>query len=286
MDVGFFRKWYGNFHVVDSLSLSPADFNHVSYTTPVDSRLPDGGGYTVTDLLVVKPTVGFGGFVPAANVVKLSDDIGRQIEHWNGFDVTFNARLSGGFIAQGGVSTGRTSRDNCEIVQALPETAIDTFNFFNAGFFLNNVPASFCKQDGVFITQVKGLAAYMIPKVDLQVSGTYQSLPGVPITAPTNLTGAVPVAGLQFIFPSFHIVEPGLLYGERLHQVDLSVKKILKSGRTRTMISFEIYNALNADTITGQDNAYTLVPGGQAIWQTPNLILQARFFKIGAQFDF
>ena len=115
LDVGFFRKWYGNFHVVDSLSLSPADFNHVSYTTPTDSRLPGGGGYTVTDLLVVKPTVGFFGFTPAQNVVKLSDDVGRQIEHWNGVDVTANARLQNGFIAQGGVSTGRTSRDNCEV---------------------------------------------------------------------------------------------------------------------------------------------------------------------------
>ncbi len=296
MDVGFFRKWYGNFHVVDSLSLSPSDFSHFSYTTPSDPRLPNGGGYTVTDMLVVKPTTGFGGFAPAANVVKLSDDVGRQIEHWNGFDVTLNARLQNGFIAQGGVSTGRTSRDNCDIVQALPETALDTFNFFNGGFFLNNVPASFCKQDGVFITQVKGLAAYTIPKVDVQVSGTYQDLPGVPITATANLSGVLPLthtlfgfpfpSGLQGIFPAFHIVEPGTQYGERLHQVDLSIKKILKSGRTRTMISFDIYNAFNADTITGQDNNYTLVPGGQAIWQVPNLILQARFFKIGAQIDF
>jgi hypothetical protein len=286
LDVGFFRKWYGNFHVVDSLSLSPSDFTHFSYTTPLDSRLPGGGGYTVTDMLAVKPTVGFFGFVPNQNVVRLSDDIGRQIEHWNGVDVTANARLMSGFIAQGGVSTGRTSRDNCAIVQQLPETALDTFNFFNAGYFLNNVPASFCKQDGVFITQIKGLAAYTIPKLDLQVSGTYQSLPGVPITAAANLSGIAPVAGLQSVFPVFHIVQPGLLYGERLNQVDLHVGKIFKTGRTRTSVYIDIYNAFNTDTITGQDNNYTLVPGGQAVWQVPNLILQARFVKVGAQFDF
>ena len=128
MDVGFFRKWYGNFHVVDNLSLSPSDFNHVSYTTPADPRLPNGGGYTVTDLLVIKPTVGGFGF-PAPgtaysanrNVVKLSDDVGRQIEHWNGFDVTLNGRLQNGFIAQGGVSTGRTSRDNCASSRRCPK---------------------------------------------------------------------------------------------------------------------------------------------------------------------
>ena len=44
--------------------------------------------------------------------------------------------------------------------------------------------------------------------------------------------------------------------------------------------------AVPVDTITGQDNLYTPVPGGQAVWQVPNLILQARFIKISAQFDF
>jgi hypothetical protein len=29
-----------NFHVVDSLSLSPSDFDHVSYKTPVDRGCP------------------------------------------------------------------------------------------------------------------------------------------------------------------------------------------------------------------------------------------------------
>jgi hypothetical protein len=88
------------------------------------------------------------------------------------------------------------------------------------------------------------------------------------------------------VFPGFHIVEPGLLHGERLNQVDLHVGKLLKAGRSRFSVYFDVYNALNTDAITGQDNNYTLVPGGTAIWQTPNLILQARFIKFGAQIDF
>jgi len=38
--------------------------------------------------------------------------------------------------------------------------------------------------------------------------------------------------------------------------------------------------------VTGQNNTYTPVPGGQGIWQVPNLILQARFWKVSAQLDF
>jgi hypothetical protein len=292
MDVGFFRRWYGNFQVVDNLALSPADFNYFNYTVPMDPRLPGGGGNTVTGFASIKPTVGgFGfptpgtGYAANQNVIKLSDDIGNQIEHWNGVDVNFNARLSNGFFAQGGFSTGRTSTNNCDIVAKLPETLFEGQNFFSP-YFLTNMPASFCKQDGVFITQVKALASYTIPKADVQLSATYQNLPGVPITAAANLNGLVPVAGLQFIFPSFHIVQPGTLYGERLSQVDLRVSKIFRFAGKRANFIFDVYNLFNADTITGQDNTYTPVPGGQAIWQVPNLILQARFIKVGMSFDF
>ena len=76
------------------------------------------------------------------------------------------------------------------------------------------------------------------------------------------------------------------MYGERLNQVDLHVGKLFKAGRSRLSAYIDIYNAFNTDTITGQNNNYTLVPGGTAIWQAPNLILQARFIKFGAQIDF
>ena len=110
LDIGFFRRWYGNFQVVDNLALNTAtDFNYINLQAPADPRLPGGGNYTVTGFPVVKPSVGFGGFVTNQNVVKLSDDVGRQISHWNGVDVNLNSRLQNGFFAGGGFSTGRTS---------------------------------------------------------------------------------------------------------------------------------------------------------------------------------
>ena len=58
IDVGFFRRWYGNFQVVDNLALSASDFNFINLQAPADSRLPGGGNYTVTGFPVVKPTAG------------------------------------------------------------------------------------------------------------------------------------------------------------------------------------------------------------------------------------
>ena len=43
-------------------------------------------------------------------------DYGKQIEHWNGMDFSANARLQNGMNLQGGVSTGRATTDNCEVI--------------------------------------------------------------------------------------------------------------------------------------------------------------------------
>ena len=43
-----------------------------------------------------------------------SEDFGKQIEHWNGMDLTMNARLASGLV-QGGLSTGARRTDDCEL---------------------------------------------------------------------------------------------------------------------------------------------------------------------------
>jgi hypothetical protein len=69
------------------------------------------------------------------------------------------------------------------------------------------------------------------------------------------------------------------LLSERLNQLDVRFAKILRYGRTRTNLSVDIFNALNADTITGFSTAY------ETLWR-PTTILQSRFVKFSAQFDF
>jgi hypothetical protein len=284
LDVGFFRRWYGNFQVVDNLSLAPTDFNIFSLTAPADSRLPNGGNYTVSGFAAVKPTVGFGGFVADQNKITLAKNFGDQSEVFNGFDINVNGRMQNGIQFQGGTSTGRTSFDNCDIMSALPEVQFESNNFFSPNFF-TTVPRQFCNRKGVFLTQVKGYVSYTIPKADVLLSTTIQSLPGVPIEARLNTPFNPNVGGLASLpfAANFHVLEPGQEYGERVNQVDLRIAKVLRYATTKTLVTLDLYNLFNVDTILSQNNNYTV--GAPIPWQQASSILTARFIKIGAEFS-
>src|SRR5688500_17302976 len=83
-------------------------------------------------------------------------------------DFTINARPTGGVLLQGGVSTGSRTTNGCEIREELPE--IDPVN-------------PYCQVTEAFQTQMKLLGTYTVPKVDVMIAATFQSLPGPNILA-------------------------------------------------------------------------------------------------------
>jgi hypothetical protein len=151
----------------------------------------------------------------------------------------------------------------------------------------NNVwlPADWCHQEEPLQTQVKGFGSYTVPRIDVQVSGSFQSIPGPLLAANFIATSAAvqptlgrPLSGGAANM-TVNVVEPGSMYGERLNQVDLRVGKILRVAGRRATIALDLYNALNGDTVLTQNNNF-------AAWRRPQTIIQARFAKISAQFDF
>ena len=121
-------------------------------------------------------------------------------------------------------------------------------------------------------------------RVDVQVSGTLQSVPDRWSCQLRRRNALVqpslgrPLSG-NAANVTVNVVEPGTMYGERLNQLDFRFSKILKYARTRTSLNLDLYNALNANTVLTQNNSY-------AVWQQPQTILLARFTKISVQFDF
>ena len=285
-EFGYFRRWYGNFPVTDNRSVSAADYDTFSLTAPSDPRLPGGGGYVISGLYDLKPAR-FG--LPLDNFITLSDNYGKQVEYWHGVDLTLNARLSDAAMLQGGLSTGRSVTDNCEIVAKVPETQFATGNRVVALPLTSQnswTPQQFCRQTGAFLTQVKFLGSYRIPRVDVLVSGTFQSLPGPPIQANFNAPNAQVRAALGRDLSAganqnlpFNIVEPGSMYGERANQLDVRIAKILRVGRSRTNLGVDIYNVFNGSAPLTLNNAF-------GAWQRPTEILLARFVKLNLTFDF
>jgi hypothetical protein len=82
-----------------------------------------------------------------------------------------------------------------------------------------------------------------------------------------------------------NIVEPGQVFEKGLNQLDVRFAKLMRFGGTRTMISLDLYNATNSNTILTLNPNFVQGAAGNT-FLVPTSVLQPRFFKIGAQFDF
>ena len=271
----------GHFTVTDNRSVGSEDFDTFKLTAPSDSRLPGGGNYTVTAYDVKSAKFG-----QVDNFVTFARNYGNQTEHYNGVDFTVDARLRRGLTASGGFTTGRKATDNCEIAPKLPEmlTVAGT-----------RQPLEFCSLQTPFLTQLKGLATYTLPRFGVQLAGTFQSKPTVGQNFPgiaTESLAANWVVANSAVFlllgrnlsgvtvATVNIVKPGTLYGQRLNQVDFRVAKIVRFEQRRMNLSLDFYNIFNSNAIESYQQTF-----GPS-WLSPLGIIPARFAKLGAQFDF
>jgi hypothetical protein len=288
VDATYFRRWYGNFTLIDNRAVTADDFTSFSITAPTDSRLPNGGGYTISGLYDVNPSR----FGQTDNITTFAKNFGKQVQMWNGVAFTANARLGNGIILQGGIDMGTITQDVCDIRTKVPEYSVaDPYSapVTAAGTTTSTLQlagplAWHCHTDRPQ-TQLKLLGSYTVPKIELQVSSTLQNLPGPEIAAYYTATNAVitpslgrPLSG-GAANVSINLVEPGQMYGERLNQLDIRFARPVRAGRTKATFQLDLYNALNVDAVTGVNSSY-------ASWLRPQAVILGRFAKLGVQFDF
>jgi hypothetical protein len=284
----YYRRWFGNFVVTEDRLREPADFDSFCITAPSDPRLPGGGGYPVCGLFDVSPAR-FGGI----NSFRTSAErFGKQTENWNGLDLTLNARLGNGVILQGGMATGKTATDACEIANTRPD--VKYTNSLYIGVYSGNSPlgvppTQFCHTETPWLTNVKFIGSLPLPG-GVQVAATFQNIPGAALYANYVVTNAVASAQLGRNLAAganssltFNIVEPGTLYHDRFNQVDLRATKDFMVGRLRIRGMVDLYNAFNANTVIAANNTYGT---NGAAWLVPQVILAGRIVKFGAQLSF
>jgi hypothetical protein len=283
-EVGYYRRWwpiYDGVDITDNIVVDPSEFGQFSVTAPVDARLPNGGGYRVDGLYNITAAAAARA---ASNVRGMANSYGDYDRHWDGFDVTFQARLAAGLNIQGGTSTGRLSEDFCDVRSKSPEgMAAAPYGGVGGPSLLLN---PYCHQVEPFLTTYKANASYLVPKVDVQVSGTFSSRPGVVLRAdaifqPNDPTILATLGRSLAAVPNVTVplIAPYEAYGDRIDQVDMRIGKILRFGRTRSNLSLDVINLFNSN-----DNlAYqTLL---SPTWPAPTTVLLPRIFRVNFGID-
>jgi hypothetical protein len=243
---------------------------------PTDPRLPNSGG-TVAALYNVNPGV----FGQVNNLIKSTKDVGDDTRVFNGVDVNINVRGSHGFTFQGGTSTGKVTDDWCAIRAAVPES-----------YLLN----PYCHNESPFLTSFRALATYTVPKIDVNLSTVFQDKPNIgtdqnaSLQATYTMTQAdMDAAAAQIGRPltttgalQVNLLQPGNTYGERIRQLDLSVKKIIRFSGQRLTVGVDFYNLMNNNVTLGFNN--TFVPGTPG-WAFPTSYMNPRVTRLNAEFS-
>ena len=184
---------------------------HYSITVPTDPRLPNSG-QTLSGLYELIPSKASA----VDNYTTFADDYGKQIEHWNGFDFTINARPGAGFTVQGGWSTGRTSVDNCDLRAKLPEItdcppASPLVRVSRRRLASPRYPTASATSIPGSSTSTRPWGRTRCPKIDVQFGVTYQATPGPEINANYVVTQALttPSTPLSGGLKIVNVIPPG-----------------------------------------------------------------------------
>jgi hypothetical protein len=288
---GVFWRWFGNFLVTDNTSATVANFTRYSITPSLIPASPaSAGGQSLPSNINTTDFFNVNAGVATNNLQGLSKTMfpGSNVyDHWFGYDIGLSARLAGGVILQGGLATGHQTTDYCD-VQDPAKAGNNALVEMLGGSSLAS-----CHMEQNWLTQVKFLGSYTIPKVDVQIGASFQSIPGLEYAASyaapnTDLSrsvasgglGRLPTGGVATGTTAVNLIQPGTFYGERFNQIDVRFGKVLRFGQSRrSVISLDLFNLLNSDVLSGASATY-------ATWLAPTAVVAPRLAKISMTFDF
>jgi hypothetical protein len=304
-EVSYTRRNFFGFFVTDDLNRNVnTGYETYALTAPKDPRLPNGGGYPIT----VYAQTAAANAIPSKTYLTWESDYGpERTSYWHGVDFTLNARFRGRMTASLGTSTSRAVFDDCAV--ATKYNQINTTTNVAVG-----PDPRGCHSVDPFQTTVRGLATYIIPKIEVLVSATVRSQPPLQLGAPPIGASAIASGGnsAQWIVPNSVIAAAlgHLPFGSnpngtttiqltdnanrvyvdnRRNQVDVRFAKVLRFGRTQSDVGLDINNLLNTNYGTNYNTTYAYsvnnaMNGGT--WGNPTSLYTARFLRINYTINF
>jgi len=293
---GTFWRWFGNFLVTDNTTGSVADYTPYSVTQSLIPAAPStSGGQQLPNDIYTGTFYNINPGVQVNNLQGLSKSMfpGSNVyDHWFGYDIGLNARLPQGIIFQGGIATGHQTTDYCDVQDPAKAGNNALVEMLAGSATVTATSLSSCHMVQNWLTQIKFLGSYTIPKIDVQVGASFQSIPGVEYAAQyaapnTDLSrstaqgglGRLPSGGVATGTTSVQLLPAGANYGPRFNQIDARFGKVVRLGRTRGVLSLDLYNVLNSDTISQANALYST-------WLAPQAVVAPRLAKVSITYDF
>jgi hypothetical protein len=288
VNAGWFHRTFHNLPRQTNTLQSFSDYTLVNVVSPLDG--------SIIPMYHVSPAA----LTRVNNVVSTDDG---QKEWYNGYEISFNARLPHGATLFGGTTAER-------MLWTLCNEASNPNNLLYCDATQSNIP---------FRTQFKLSGSYPVP-YGIQASGSFQSIPGYLLAAsgfspayiipsPTNLPSVSAPAGAgtvwlvnrttryaadckgpctpgALVIPNMTaaqlavpLVPPGTEYAERVNQLDLSLAKWFQIGKARVQGQFDVFNALNrSDVLSVRSMNF-----GTSSYLQPSSVLQGRILRLASQ---
>jgi len=204
-----------------------------------------------------------------------STDRSKSRQTYDGFEVSFAARLGGSGNVFGGLSSERTVAVSCEGI--VPQPLVGTMaTIWDPNTF------RYCDQSQLrmpFRGDFKLAGAYPIP-FGLQVGASFQSYAGAPLMVNWTVPASVFPGGQRTQSVVVNLVPPGSKYLNRWNQLDLSLRRLFNVHRVRFDAGLDIFNALNANVVLSENQNFGSSLGA------PLEILQPRLLRVSANMKF
>lgn len=268
----YYRKYY-NLLATDNLAIGPANFDEFTVVSPSNSRLPEGGGQTITGLYAITDAAR-----PLSNNYRtFAESFGDHSVTYRGADFSVNWRARNGGLLGGGVDYGQQYINQCYVIDSPGQ-----LRFCDR----KEDPSGGAIRGGL---QVKLLGALPLPG-GWQFSGTFQSVRGPEIQATWTTRDAN--GTLRFVngtranlgatpTVSIDLIEPGTQFDDRFNQLDLRGTRVFNlGGNTRVKVMLDLYNALNGNAVLRRTDTYG------PVWGRPINVQEGRLFQLSGQLDF
>jgi hypothetical protein len=266
---GYYRRQFYNLTWEPNLAVDPdRDYTPFTIVGPTHPNLPGGGGEIIT-------------------LYNLNDDKRGQVNRvrtnapnntrvYDGFEVSLNSRFSRGF-AFGSITSERTAVNECsDLENSNP-------NYIAGGASYGR---RFCNRVPPFRVLYKASAAYRLP-YEVQLAGSFQARPGIPLGAEYSVTSAIAgrplTGGVSSI--AVQLIDPTSTFYSYVYTNDFRISRLFRMDRYRIQGFVEIFNLVNDSTIFTRIETFNPV-ASQNQWYNPIDLVQSRRYQFGFQLDF